>query len=162
MPPESLTAELSEEQEAVVAQMDAAEWPATAETWHCRDVLTAFTRSTTSGPGKRSDRPSGQPPPAVTRRLCEKPRKTRKERDKPMSMDDLYSHCPKYYEISPQDPTPPRRPDRLPPRNVQEIILELAQDPGHGPERIEAYLRRKGHKLPLNTIRYVIVHGVTS
>lgn len=37
--PESLTAELTEEQEALLARIDATEWPETADVDHCRDVL---------------------------------------------------------------------------------------------------------------------------
>lgn len=36
---ESLTAELDEAQEALLAQIDAAEWPKDADTLRCRDVL---------------------------------------------------------------------------------------------------------------------------
>ena len=37
--PESLTAELPEDQEALLARIDATEWPETADIDHCRDVL---------------------------------------------------------------------------------------------------------------------------
>lgn len=37
--PESLTAELTDEQEATLARIEATEWPETADTDHCRDVL---------------------------------------------------------------------------------------------------------------------------
>jgi len=37
--PESLTAELTEDQESLLARIEAAEWPETADIDHCRDVL---------------------------------------------------------------------------------------------------------------------------
>lgn len=37
--PESLTAELTEEQEVLLARVEATEWPETADIDHCRDVL---------------------------------------------------------------------------------------------------------------------------
>ncbi len=37
--PESLTAELTAEQEALLARIEAAEWPETADIDHCHDVL---------------------------------------------------------------------------------------------------------------------------
>lgn len=69
-----------------------------------------------------------------------------------------HHHFTLYSEDRPPEPGRVRRP----PLRVRKRILELADRPGHGPERIHAYLRRAepfNVTVTVRDIRYVIAHG---